>query len=158
VSDADKKSDVIPRRGRLVGVDYGSVRIGLALCDEEQTIAGPLAGYARRTRELDAAYFRDLAQQERIVGFVVGLPLHLSGRDSQKSREVETFARWLTEVTGLPVTFYDERFSSAAADEAFGGELTRKQRKARRDKIAAQIILAGFLESGRRSDWQQSID
>ena len=151
-------SPELPRHGRLLGIDFGSVRIGLAMCDSEQKLAGPLATYVRRTPDLDGKYFRELILGEKIAGLVIGMPLHLSGRDSQKSNEVEQFARWLSELTNCPIVFYDERFSTAIADELIGGELTKKQRRARIDKIAAQVILASFLESDRRSNWQQSID
>lgn len=158
MSDANSAGQTLPTSGRLLGIDVGSVRIGLAICDAAQKMAGPLATYVRRSEELDADYFRKLVNDEHIVGLVIGLPLHLSGRDSAKSQEVQRFARWLYEVTRCPFAFYDERFSTALADELIGGELTRKQRKARIDKIAAQIILAGFLESDRRQGWEQAID
>ncbi len=151
-------SPELPRHGRLLGIDFGSVRIGLAMCDSEQKLAGPLATYVRRTPDLDGKYFRELIQGEKIAGLVIGMPLHLSGRDSQKSNEVEQFARWLSELTHCPIVFYDERFSTSIADELIGGELTKKQRRARIDKIAAQVILASFLESDRSSNWQQGLD
>jgi putative Holliday junction resolvase len=148
----------IPRQGRLLGIDFGDVRIGLAICDADQTIAGPLATYARRTVDLDAAFFRELVEREAIVGIVVGLPLHLNGRASQKSSSVESFARWLRTLVACPIAFYDERFSTATAEEMLGRELTRKQRKSRIDKIAAQVILNDYLQSPRNSGWQQSLD
>ena len=158
MSQADPTKPTLPRKGRLLGIDFGSVRIGLAICDSDQTIAGPLTTYVRRTPALDARYFEELIREEKIVGLVIGLPLHLSGRESQKSKEIERFAQWLREFSGCPVAFYDERFSTATADELIGGELTRKQRKARIDKIAAQVILADYLQSDRRSTWQQGLD
>jgi putative Holliday junction resolvase len=148
----------LPRKGRLAGVDYGTARIGLAICDADQTMAGPLSMYARRTAELDGAFFRKLVEDEQIVGFVIGLPIHLSGRDSAKSQEVRRFADWLSVTTERPFVFADERFSTAIADELIGGQLTRKQRKSRIDKLAAQVILSGYLESNRRGDWEQAID
>ena len=158
MSQADSGGGELPVQGRLLGIDYGTVRIGLALCDSDQTIAGPFVTYIRRSPELDARFFGELIRAEKIVGLVIGLPLHLSGRDSQKSREIEKFSRWLGELSGCPFAFYDERFSTAMAEELMGGELTRKQRKARIDKIAAQVILADYLQSDRRSTWQQSLD
>lgn len=148
----------VPTEGRLLGIDVGSVRIGLAICDAAQTMAGPLATYSRRTPALDAEYFRRLVEREQIAGLVIGLPIHLSGRESGKSKEVTAFARWLADATGRPFVFYDERFSTALADELIDGALTKKQRKSRIDKLAAQIILSGYLESDRRSTWDQAID
>ncbi len=128
------------------------------MCDSEQKLAGPLATYVRRSPDLDAKYFRELIQGEKIVGLVIGLPLHLSGRDSQKSNEVQQFGKWIGELSGCPFVYYDERFSTAIADELIGGELTKKQRRARIDKIAAQVILSSFLESNRHSNWDQALD
>jgi putative Holliday junction resolvase len=107
---------------------------------------------------LDAAFFRDLVQREQIAGIVIGMPLHLSGRESGKSRSVESFAEWLATIVACPIAFYDERFSTATADELIGGQLTRKQRKSRIDRIAAQIILNDYLHASRDSDWRQSLD
>jgi putative Holliday junction resolvase len=138
---------------RIVGVDYGTVRIGIAMADTEIGIASPLANYGRRTAELDAAYFRQLATDERVARFVVGLPVHLDGRESQKSSEARAFGQWLNEATGVAVEFFDERFTSAEADEILGtAKLTKKQRQARRDQLAAQIMLTAYLESGGRGD------
>jgi putative Holliday junction resolvase len=134
--------------GRLAGIDYGTVRIGIAVTDARRTLASPCENYSRRGPEGDARYFQSFVTQERIVGFVVGLPVHLDGRESQKSEEARQFGRWLGETTGLPVAYFDERFTTAEADQFLGAaKLTKKQRQARRDKLAAQIMLAAYLES-----------
>ncbi len=74
--------------------------------------------------------------------------MHLDGRESQKSNEARKFGQWLEQTTGVPVTFFDERFTSAEAEQALiGAELTKKQRKARLDKLAAQIMLTAYLEA-----------
>jgi putative holliday junction resolvase len=136
--------------GRLVGIDYGTVRIGIAITDREQRIASPLANYTRRTTSLDAKYFGDLVTHEQIAAFVVGLPLHLDGRESQKSSEARQFGQWLKDLTGLPIIFFDERFTTVEAEHALSSaDLTKKKRKARLDKLAAQMLLAAFLEAGK---------
>ena len=137
-----------PATGRLAGIDYGTVRIGVAVTDASRILASPLENYNRRSLDADADYFRRLTDQEQIVGFVIGLPVHSNGRESQKSTEARGFGQWLHEITGRPVTFYDERFTSLQADQLLNGaELTKKKRRKRLDKVAAQIILASFLES-----------
>ena len=137
------------KRERIAGIDYGTVRIGIALADLEVGIAGPYETYARRSEAKDAEYFRQLAEQERLTRLVVGLPVHLDGRESQKSREAKAFGQWLTELTGLPVDYFDERYSSAQAEEILAGaELTKKRRQERIDQLAAQIMLTAYLESG----------
>lgn len=134
--------------GRVAGVDYGTVRLGIALSDAGRTIASPYENYTRRGPEQDAARFRRLVDEEGVTLFVVGLPIHLDGGESQKSVEARAFGRWLGEVTGVPVEFFDERFTSVEAEDSLlSADLTRKKRKKRRDMLAAQIILASYLES-----------
>jgi putative Holliday junction resolvase len=138
---------------RIAGIDFGTVRIGIALADTEVGIASPFENYSRRTSALDAEYFRRLAQSEHIGRFVIGLPVHLSGDESQKSIEARAFGQWLGEVTGVSVEYFDERFTSAEADEILGAaKLTKKQRQARRDQLAAQIMLTAYLESGAQGN------
>jgi putative Holliday junction resolvase len=137
--------------GRLAGIDYGTVRIGIAVTDSRQTLASPLDNYTRRGEAADAEYFRRLAKEEAIQTFIVGLPIHLSGRESQKSHEARAFGDWLTKTTGVPVEYFDERFTShEALQHLEAAELTKKKRKARLDKLAAQILLTAYLESRDR--------
>jgi len=138
---------------RIAGIDYGTVRIGIATADTEVGIAGPYANYNRRTPALDAKYFQQLAAEEQIGRFVVGLPVHLAGHESQKSAEARAFGAWLHEITSVPVEFFDERFTTAEADQVLNiAGLTKKQRQARRDQLAAQIMLTAYLESGGRGN------
>lgn len=142
-------SDAQPT-GRIAGIDYGTKRIGVAITDASQTIASPLDNYDRCGPDGDTRYFKRLVEDEQITRFVVGLPIHLSGDESEKSREARQFAKWLQEVTSLPVDLYDERFTTAHAESALlDAGLTNKKRKKRRDMLAAQIILASYLESQR---------
>ncbi len=135
--------------GRLAGIDFGTVRIGVAITDAERRIASPLVNYTRRGATADAEFFRQLTNKEQIAGFVVGLPIHLDGHESQKSTEARQFGKWLADITGKSVVFFDERFTSSEAEQALAGaELTKKQRKARLDKLAAQILLTAYLEAG----------
>src|SRR5260221_14477875 len=106
-------SDSLPRTGRLAGIDYGTVRIGIAITDPAQSLASPLEILTRRDKLQDERYFRRLAEQERLAGFVVGLPGHTSGGESQKSFEAPEVAQWLAEATKLPVVLFDERYSTA---------------------------------------------
>ena len=144
--------------GRLAGIDYGTVRVGVAVTDARRTLASPYEIYRHRDLDADARYFQSLAAQEQIVGFVVGLPVHLDGRESQKSREARQFGQWLGETTGVAVVYFDERFTTAEADQFLGAaQLTKKQRASRRDKLAAQIMLAAYLESTSRGE-PESLD
>jgi putative Holliday junction resolvase len=139
----------IPASGRLGGVDYGTVRLGVALTDPERIIASPFANYDRKTDELDSLYFRQLVESEKLVGFIVGLPVHTNGDESQKSLEARAFGNWLNQETGLPIHFFDERYTSAFANQILAtGGMTQKKKKKRLDMIAAQIMLTAYIESG----------
>ncbi len=149
-----------PPSGRIAGIDFGSVRIGVAITDPEGKIASPLENYTRRGTPQDAEHFRQLVAREGVVRFVVGLPVHLDGRESQKSIEARRFGQWLAETTGLPVEFFDERFTSLEAEELLlSAELTKKRRKKRLDMLAAQIMLTAYLESrGQAGDAPRALD
>ena len=136
-------------RTRLLGVDFGTVRVGLAVCDADRIIASPLEIRERQSLEKDATYFRALIEREQIGGLVVGLPLHTTGREGTKAAEARAYGEWLVRVTGLPVIYADERFSTAFAESAlWAAGLTHKKRKARRDAVAAQVMLQAFIEAG----------
>ena len=139
-----------PSEGRLAGIDFGTVRIGVALTDATQKWPSPWENYNRKDLASDLAWFQKLVQDERIVGLVIGLPVHTSGQESQKSQQVRAFARWLQAGTGLPIRLFDERYSSSQAQELLlSAGYSKKSRQERLDKLAAQIILAAFLESDR---------
>ena len=134
---------------RLLGVDYGNVRIGLAVSNADRTIASPLATYTRRSSERDAHYFKDLVEREAIGQILVGLPVHLDGHEGKKAAEARTFGQWLGEITALPVRFWDERFTTVEAERhLWSAGLSHKRRRARRDQVAAQVLLQSFIDAG----------
>lgn len=140
----------LPGAGVLLGIDYGTKRIGVAVSDRDQKFSSPLYNHQRQGTQGDTRFFRTLVDEYRPVGMVIGLPIHLSGDESEKSREARKFADWLSSVIGLPYCFQDERFSSFQAECLMtDAALTKKQRKDRIDKIAAQILLQNFLETRR---------
>jgi putative Holliday junction resolvase len=146
------------QRGRLAGIDYGTVRIGIALSDIEQRLASPFENYTRRGEAADAGYFRRLAEDELVDRFIVGLPVHISGDESAKSGEARRFGKWLEQVTGKPVEFFDERYTSSEAEQLLlGMKITKKRRKAKLDKLAAQILLSAYLESQTRGEKPRSL-
>ncbi|GIW83039.1 MAG: putative pre-16S rRNA nuclease [Gemmatales bacterium] len=141
------------QRRRLLGIDYGDVRIGLAVSDADRVIASPLAQYQRRSAEEDAHYLRQLIETEEIGGIVLGLPIHLSGHEGSKAAQTRKFGSWLEQVTGLPVVYWDERFTTLEAERSlWDAGLTHRRRRQRRDMIAAQIILQSYLDAGAPTD------
>ena len=87
----------LPQQGRVAGIDFGTVRIGIAISDPGRSIASPLENYTRQGLEQDARRFRRLVAEENVALFVVGLPVHLSGQESRKSQEARQFGKWLQE-------------------------------------------------------------
>jgi putative Holliday junction resolvase len=155
----ERHCDEIARTGRLAAIDFGTVRLGVAITDPEQRLASPLENYTRRGLDADARWIIELVGQERIVGFVIGLPVHASGNESQKSREARQFGQWVAATTKIPVRFFDERYTTAHAESLLAeAELTKKRRKERLDKLAAQILLTAYLESQRTGEAPTSLD
>jgi len=141
-------SAAIPERGRIMGVDYGAVRVGLAICDADHIMASPLETRTRKNPDLDALFFRQVIQVEAIVGLVVGLPIHMNGDMSTEAEAAVRYGEWLHKLTGLPVAYHDERCTSSAAEDLlWAAGLSHKKRKERRDQLAAQFILQSFLDT-----------
>lgn len=146
-------SEELPESGRLLGIDYGTVRVGLAMCDESQRWVTPLDTYQRRNARLDEKFLSELIEREQICGIVMGLPIHSDGAESQKSREVRDFHLWMARFTDKPCVFQDERFTTAEAQRLLrAAGLNHEQRKKRVDRLAAHLILEHFLESRRYRD------
>lgn len=135
------------RDGPVLGVDLGSVRIGLAISDEDGVFAFP-AGHLRSLgRARDVAALGELIRERGVARVVIGWPIHLSGRPSQNSREAEGFARALADATGLPVDLLDERWTTRAADRALDESKSgRRRRKEAVDSVAATLLLRTYLE------------
>ena len=151
-SDETPLRSEVPTFGALLGIDFGTKRIGAAICNDDQSIALPLENYTRRTRELDAKWLTELVAGYGIRGIVIGLPVHMSGQEGGKAREARAFGQWAAKLTSRPVVWWDERFSSAVADMYIEQAGTSKsKRKGRRDQLAAQVILQSFLEADDRS-------
>lgn len=144
---SDPDADAPPRPRRLLAIDYGERRIGLAVSDPSGTIATPAGFIARRAgKRPPIAEIIRRAESVAVTGFVVGLPLDLAGDETPRSRAVRDLGRQLAERTGLPVRFVDERFTTAAALRAvreMGG--STRGRKGDVDALAATFLLQHAL-------------
>jgi putative Holliday junction resolvase len=139
----------VSARTRLLGIDHGQARLGLAVSDPERRIASPLANYTRRNPEQDGRYLQKVIEEHDIGHIVIGLPVHLSGREGVEANKAREFGHWLTSLTGLSCTFWDERFSTWEAEASlWEAGLTHKKRKARRDQVAAQVFLQAYIDAG----------
>ena len=130
--------------GKLLGLDHGDRRFGIALSDAGKIIATP-----RLVVEGEDALWEtlgSLVKEEDIEAVVLGLPLNMDGTEGPRARKVIEFSRALETKTGLPVLFQDERLSSFAAESALSeAGIHGRRRKDRVDMVAAQIILQGYL-------------
>lgn len=137
--------------GRLLGVDFGERRIGLAISDPTGTIASPAGAIVRRRgKRVPVAELIRRATELEATGFVLGLPLDGEGNDLPRAAEVRQLAEQLRERSGLPVQLVDERFTTAAAlrhVKEMGG--TTRGRREDVDALAAAILLQGVLNGLR---------
>ncbi|MCI0737486.1 MAG: Holliday junction resolvase RuvX [Gemmataceae bacterium] len=136
------------KKTRLLAIDPGKVRLGLAVSDPDRKIASPLENYSRKSPSEDIRHLLQVIQDEDIAQIVVGLPLHMDGNEGEQAAAARQFGAWLKEVTGLEVIFWDERCSTAEAETALlSAGLTSGKRKARRDQVAATLILQSYLDA-----------
>lgn len=152
-SEVSKTSNLeFPSEGRLLGLDYGTKRVGVAISTYEQNIASPLENYTRQSEKQDEDFLNKIIREYQCKGLVIGLPVHMSGDEGQKAKEARLFGTWIFQFAPLPIRYWDERFSSAAAEELLVTmNVSRNKRKAYLDKLSAQIILQSFLDSPDRN-------
>lgn len=133
---------------RLLGIDYGMKRIGIALSDPDGVMTHPLETIVVRPDGAHIEAIRKIADAYQVEKVVVGLPYNMNGTLGTSGDEVLRWGRHLEEVLGLPVVFWDERLTTSEAhDFLLGLKVKGRKRKTIVDKIAASIILKGYLDS-----------
>jgi len=139
---------------RILGIDYGRRRIGLAVSDEAGFLARPLDPHLRtRSLKKDLEHLSRLAREFEVETIVVGLPLNMDGSKGEMALEVEGFVSQLQELSKIAVIVSDERLTSVEAERVLlEGNVKRKDRKQLRDGLAATLILQGYLDSQAYSD------
>jgi putative Holliday junction resolvase len=131
---------------RLLGIDFGEKRLGLALSDQSRTIASPLTVYERRDLAEDIEFLKELSTRYGIAEIVLGLPLTMDGSLGEKAQHVLAFKRLLEGRLKIPVSTFDERLTTAEAERVLlQADLSRRKRKQRRDALAAVLILQSYL-------------
>ena len=139
----------LPVRKAVLGIDYGSKRMGLAVSDLSCTIATPYKILYRREISADMAELRKIMAEKEIGAVVMGLPLHMNGKEGEIAAEVRKFAAILEENFKFPVLLWDERLSSSAMENFLikEADLSRKKRAKVLDASAAAYILQGALDA-----------
>ena len=134
---------------RILGLDLGARRIGLAISDTEARIAFP-AGHLERTGpRKDLAALGTLIAERGVGRAVVGLPLHLDGRAGPEAEAARAFANSLAASAGIPVDLLDERWTTVAAQRSlrdFGADTARRRGKGAVDSVAATLLLSNYLD------------
>jgi putative holliday junction resolvase len=138
---------LMPERGSLLGLDLGTKTIGVAVSDPDRKLAAPVITIARARFASDAERLLKLAEEQRAVGFVLGLPLNMDGSEGPRAQATRAFARNLAKLTALPIGLWDERLSTAAVERVLiEADASRRKRKAVIDQHAAAYILQGALD------------
>ena len=136
--------------GRILAVDYGRKRIGLAVSDELRVTSRPLGTISRVNRRRDLSRLREACRANAVTHIIVGHPLHMTGEAGEMAREAARFAARLEKETHIPVELVDERLTSWEAEQTVGPtrEPVRRKRKPI-DEVAAAVLLRGYLEKTR---------
>ena len=135
----------LPCSGRLLAVDVGEKRLGVAVCDEMQTLASPLMVLVRRSKNEDVERFRRVVAEQVAVGLVVGHPLNADGSAGSQARQAARDGHRLANTIGLPIVLWDEYGSSQEAAERLA-HASKARRRAPLDAEAAAVILQGYLD------------
>lgn len=144
---AEEFAAAIPPTGALAGLDLGTVTIGVAVSDVLRSVATPIETIKRKKFGVDAAKLLELTTHRMITGIVLGLPMNMDGTEGPRCQATRAFARNLERLTPLPITFWDERLSTVAAERALlEADTTRKRRAEVIDHVAAGYILQGLLD------------
>lgn len=137
----------LPAKHRLIGLDLGTKTIGLALSDLGLGIATPMETIRRKKFTIDADYLLALCAKHDVGGILIGLPLNMDGSEGPRVQATRAFVRNLAQKTDLPITYWDERLSTAAVTRTLlEADTSRAKRADAVDKMAAAYILQGFLD------------
>lgn len=137
----------LPAFGALAGLDLGTKTIGVAVSDSFRHVATPLTTIRREKFTLDVAALLKITDAREIRGIVLGLPFNMDGSEGPRCQSTRAFARNLEKLTPLPITFWDERLSTVAAERALlEADTSRKRRAEVIDHVAAGYILQGALD------------
>ena len=137
----------LPPRRAVAGLDFGEKTIGVSVSDGMRSVATPLETIRRKKFGVDAEKLIALLSARDIAGIVLGLPLNMDGSEGPRCQSTRAFARNLERLTPLPMTFWDERLSTVAAERALlEADTSRKRRGEVIDHVAAGVILQGALD------------
>ena len=132
---------------RILAIDPGTVRLGLALSDPSGTIAQPLSVLARRSEAEDLKALTELVERHEVGMIVIGLPRLMDGRLDTAAQQAQAFGAQVAQATGRPVAYWDERLTSVAAERYLIEQGKRRSKRRQEiDRMAATLLLQGYLD------------
>lgn len=136
---------------RILAIDYGDARIGLALSDESETLASPIGTYNSQSMRKDIDYISAVAREKNAGLIVIGLPINMDGSYGVRAEKTQAFGNVLQRVSGIKVEYKDERLTTVSAERTLiECNMRREKRKQVIDTLSAQIILQSYLDARKR--------
>lgn len=143
----EELAEALPRTGAVAGLDLGTKTIGVAVSDGLRSVATPLRTIKRKKFTLDADALLKIVAERELKGLILGLPKNMDGTEGPRCQATRAFARNLERLTDLPISFWDERLSTVAAERAMlEADMSRAKRAEAIDHVAAGFILQGALD------------
>lgn len=147
LEDMTEFAAAVPAMRALIGLDLGEKTIGVAVSDNFLSVATPLETVRRKKFGIDATRLSEIIANRQIGGLVLGLPFNMDGSEGPRCQSTRAFARNFAKLEGLPITYWDERLSTVAAERALlEADTSRKRRAEVIDHVAAGYILQGALD------------
>ena len=145
--DVSEFANELRSSNSLIGLDLGTKTIGVAVSDIILSVATPIKTIKRKKFSLDSDHLLEIISTKNCCGVIIGLPINMDGSEGPRAQSTRAFARNFSAKTELPITFWDERLSTVAAEKALlEADTTRKRRAQVIDHVAAAYILQGFLD------------
>ncbi len=136
---------------KILAIDYGDARIGLAMSDESETLASPIGTYLSQSMRKDIDYIAQLAKEKQVGRIVLGLPINMDGSLGPRADKTKSFGSVLERVSEIPVVYKDERLTTVSAEKTLiECNMRREKRKQVIDTLSAQIILQSYLDAQKR--------
>lgn len=145
--DIESFAENLPAMQAIAGLDFGEKTIGVAVSDSFLSVASPLETIRRKKFTVDAEALMEIIKHRSIAGLVLGLPRNMDGSEGPRCQKTRAFARNLGRLSDIPITYWDERLSTVAAERSLlESDTSRKRRAEVIDHIAAGYILQGALD------------
>ena len=147
INDSKQFREIIPLKNSIIGLDLGKKRIGVAVSDINQKVASPYLVIENKKFTEIVSIIQNIIVERNICAIIIGDPINMDGSIGPKSQSSKTFMNNLSKIVNIPILLWDERLSTVYAEKTLlEADLSRKKRKKIIDKIAASVILQGFLD------------